>query len=118
MILEPVFKYLSNTLISDNTGLEYNPNSKKALCIAWLKDHKVNENKSFGFLFSDVEIISQKVKNKMNANLLGCTDMGMLHFLYYLNLEDERKRYVFHSEENFIVINAKSVELIEGLDFM
>ncbi|TCI85012.1 hypothetical protein [Tenacibaculum sp. M341] len=117
MKLEPVFKYLSNSLLRD-TGLEYYPESKKALTIVNLANHKENKNETYGFLFSDVITISQRVKNKMNADLLGCTDVGMLHFLYYLNLEDEKKRYVFHTEENFIVIEAKAVELIEGLYFM
>lgn len=114
--LEPVFQFLKNTEVVD-TGLEFYPNSGKALCISYLFDTNIKERMTFGFLFSEVFSISQKVRNEFNAKELGIVDLAMINFLYQSNYSDDLKRFVFHTQDNFIIVTASSVELIKGLEF-
>ena len=89
---------------------------KKALSIAHLMDHKKNSQETIGFLFSNIQSISQKLKNEQVAEELGC-EIGLPNFLYSGKLDEDYNKYVFHSENTFIIVEAKKVELIEGLLF-
>ena len=115
MKLAPVYPHLTNTLMTD-TGIEFYPISQKALSIAHLMDHKANKTVALGFLFGDVQSISYKLKNKQVAEELGC-EIGLPNFLYSGKLDEYYNRYVFHAENAFIIVEAKKVELIEGLLF-
>lgn len=115
-MLKPVFDFLANSTTTDK-GLEYFYNSRKAVSIVRLANLKLNEVITYGFVFNEVKSISQKFKNEKNANELGCP-MGMVHFLYSRPANDDYTLYVIHSDFNFILIEAKNVEMVDGIEYM
>lgn len=114
MKMYPIYPHLTNSPMGD-TGIEYYPESHKALAIAHLIDHNKHKSITLGLLFENVHSIKHKPKNQTTADELGC-DIGLPHFLYANDLA-EYKIYVFHSENFFIIVKAQKVELIEGLTF-
>ena len=96
------------------TGLEYYPDSKKALSIVSLSDKIKKEAVTVGFLFIGVRTITQKLKHDHIAEKLG-VDIGLPHYIYATSLDEPYSRYIFHSVSHFIIVEAQKVELIEGL---
>jgi len=114
MSAQPVFPHLQNSYLN-NLGFEYYSASNKALSIVRLFNSEINKTETFGFLFSEVTSVTQKIKNKKNLHLAGGLDVGMLHFLYVVN--GINKTFYFHSERFLIGVKANSVELIKGLQY-
>ena len=114
MKLTPTYPHLTNSLIIDK-GLEYFQASNKALSIVHLMNHTKNSHETIGFLFSDIQSISQKLKNEQIANDLGVENIGLLHCIYECQLSNGYMRYIINFDYSFMIVEAKKVELIEGL---
>lgn len=117
MEFKPVYDFLTNSTIPD-MGIEYFSKSKKAFSIAWLLNQEEKKSEAYGFLFDQVESISQKPKTEKISRNLGIENMGLLNFIYYKQHSDDKKIFVLNSEYNYIVVIAKKVELIRGVTFM
>lgn len=114
MRLEPVFKQFWN-LLHSSFGIEHYFDSSKALMLTKVNDREKKEYIVYGFLFKGVISTSQIPNNSINKKQLGCGDDFHSHVLYQSNLENGYKRFVTYTDYDLVIIEAKSVELIEGL---
>jgi hypothetical protein len=117
MNFTPVYEHLTNSLIVDN-GLEYISETKKAIALAYLSDSKKKKNDTYGFLFTNVKSIYQKLKNNQTTISHGLKDLGMLNFIYSKKYNEESFIFAINSGYSVIFIIAEKIEMIEGLKFM
>lgn len=114
MIAKPLFPHLSEgSIMYRYKAIEYFNSSKKIFTIANMYDGEKKKSVTVGFLFTDVEEVSQKLKTDNLLKEFGLEGNPMFEFIFYSDGDKELKTYILAIGVAVLIIKAREVELIK-----
>lgn len=114
MKAQPVFPFLTEgSCLHRHKTVEFYHASKKAFTALSIYDMNQKMTVQVGFLFHQVEALSQRLKTNLLYDEFGMEhDHPMFECLYYFKHEEGLQTFILSIGDNVAIIKAKSVELI------
>ncbi|BAP32471.1 metallophosphoesterase [Chryseobacterium sp. StRB126] len=114
MKAQPVFPFLTEgSRMHRNKTVEYYHSSKKAFTALSVYDTNQKRAVEVGFLFYQVEELSQRLKTDLLYDELGLEhDNPMFECLYYIKHREGIQTFILSMGDNVAIIKARSVDLI------